>query len=71
MKLKQRLTSETPKFFKVIRNIGIGLIAAAGAIVASPVALPAALVAAAGYLATAGTVAAAVAQAVDKANEDN
>lgn len=67
MNLGKRLSSETPPFFKRVRLAGIVLVAAAGAILTAPVALPAALVAAAGYIATAGAVAASVAQAVVKA----
>ena len=58
----QRMKSETPKFYKVIRNIGIGLAAAGGVLVAAPVALPAIVVTIGGYLITAGAVASAVAQ---------
>lgn len=61
-----RLTSEPSKFFKIIRAIGIALGAAAGAILASPVALPAGVVTAAGYIALGGTVAAAVAHTANE-----
>jgi hypothetical protein len=63
MKLLYRLTSETPSFFKRVRNIGLMLTAVSAAIMAAPVALPAALVTVAGYLTVAGAVATAVAQA--------
>lgn len=59
-----RLSSPTPKFFKVIRNIGLALAAAGGVIIAAPVALPALVVTIGGYLVVAGTVATAVSQAV-------
>ena len=64
MRIKDRITSDTPSFFKKVRTVGIILAAAGGAILASPVALPAALVAAAGYIIAAGTVATAVSSAV-------
>lgn len=64
MKLQERITKRTPKFFRRLRNIGIALAAASGAILAAPIALPAAIISAAGYLAVAGTVATAVSQAV-------
>lgn len=58
----KRAKASTPKFFKVLRTLGITLAAVGGVIVASPVALPAAIVSVAGYLAVAGSVAAAVSQ---------
>ena len=62
MNLIDRAKSPTPKFFKVLRNIGIALATAGGAILASPVALPAVVVTIGGYLVTAGAVATAVSQ---------
>ena len=62
MNLIQRATSPTPKFFKLLRNIGIALATAGGAILASPIALPAVVVTVGGYLVTAGAVATAVSQ---------
>ena len=59
-----RFTSPTPKFHRIVRNIGLGLAAAGGAILAAPVALPAAVITLGGYLIVAGTVASAVAQSV-------
>ena len=64
MKLKERYKKRTPSFFRRLRNIGIALAAASGAILAAPIALPVAIISAAGYLAVAGTVATAVSQAV-------
>ena len=58
----QRLQAPTPKFFMVLRRVGLVLAGVGAAIAASPVALPTAVVAAAGYLMTAGAVAAAVSQ---------
>jgi ABC-type xylose transport system permease subunit len=63
MNLAQRLKAPTPKFFKVVRTIGLCLAAAGGAIIASPVVLPAVIVTVGGYLVVAGTVASAVSQA--------
>jgi ABC-type xylose transport system permease subunit len=62
MNVIQRMNSDTPKFFKVIRNIGLALGAAGGVLATAPVGLPAAVVTIGGYLATAGAVASAVAQ---------
>jgi uncharacterized membrane protein HdeD (DUF308 family) len=61
--LAQRLKSPTPKFFKVLRTIGLSLAAAAGAILTAPVAVPAALTTIAGYLVVVGGVLSAVSQA--------
>lgn len=62
MTIIQRLQAPTPKFFKILRNIGLGLAAAGGVLVAAPVAIPASLITLGGYLIVAGTVATAVAQ---------
>ena len=64
MKLQERYKKTTPSFFRRLRNIGIALAAASGAILAAPVALPAAIITLATYVAVAGTVATAVSQAV-------
>lgn len=61
--LVERLTAPTSKFFRIVRNVGLCLAAAGGAIIAAPVTLPAALVTVAGYLTVAGSVITAVAQA--------
>lgn len=58
----KRAKAPTPKFFKILRSIGIGLLAVSGSIVASPVLLPAAITTLAGYLAVAGGVLSAVSQ---------
>ena len=70
MKLIDRLKAPTPKFFKVLRNIGLGLAAAGGVLVAAPIAIPALAVTIGGYLIVAGSVATAVSQAVT-VNEGN
>ncbi|WP_282123364.1 hypothetical protein [Algibacter mikhailovii] len=64
MKLMKRLQSPTPPFFKRLRNIGIILAAAGGAILAAPIALPTIVITVAGYLTAAGTVATTISQAV-------
>lgn len=61
---RNRFTSPTPKFHRIVRNIGLGLAAAGGVILASPVALPAAIVSLGAYLIVGGTIASAVAQSV-------
>lgn len=62
MNVVDRAKAPTPKFFKVLRTIGLTLLAVSGGIVAAPVALPAVVVTVAGYAAVAGTVLSAVSQ---------
>ena len=57
-----RASQPTPKFFQVLRTVGISLAAVSAAILATPIALPAILVKVAGYMAVAGAVAGAVSQ---------
>lgn len=64
MNIIERYSKPTPRFFRVLRNIGIALATAGGAVIAAPIALPATLVAVATYLTVAGTVATAISQAV-------
>ena len=66
MKLIERAKAPTPKFFRVVRTIGLVLAAAGGTLLAAPIALPAAAIAVGGYLTVAGGVMTAVSQvAVD------
>jgi uncharacterized membrane protein YeiH len=62
MNLVERAKSPTPKFFRVLRSIGLALLAISGSIIAAPVALPVAVVTVAGYVAVAGGVLSAVSQ---------
>jgi hypothetical protein len=71
MNLIDRLKAPTPKFFKILRNIGLGLAAAGGVIVASPVAIPTIIVTIGGYLIVAGSVATAISQAVTTTEGEN
>ena len=64
MNLVERYKKPTPKFFKILRNIGIALATAGGAIIAAPISMPALIVTIATYMTVAGTVATAVSQAV-------
>jgi hypothetical protein len=52
MNVVERAKAPTPKFFKVLRTIGLALLAVSGSIVAAPVALPAVVVTVAGYVDT-------------------
>jgi hypothetical protein len=70
MSVLERMQEPTPKFFRVLRTIGLSLVAAGGALVAAPVAGPAVVLTVAGYLTVAGTVMTAVSQsAVEKFKE--
>ena len=60
--LFQRILAPTPKWFKIVRNIGLALASVGGIIVASPIALPAGLVSVAGYLVLGGSIISAVSQ---------
>ena len=62
MNIKKRIQAPTPKFFKVLRTIGLVLAAVGGTILAAPVALPVAIVSIGGYIAVAGGVISAVSQ---------
>ena len=62
MNIVDRAKAPTPKFFKILRSIGLALLGISGSIVAAPVVLPAAVVTAAGYVAVAGGVISAISQ---------
>ena len=69
MNLAERVLAPTPKWFKVLRTIGIALASVGGIIIASPVALPAGIVSAAGYLILGGSIITAVSQTGVKSEE--
>jgi uncharacterized membrane protein HdeD (DUF308 family) len=62
MNVVERTKSPTPKFFRVLRSIGLALLALSGSVIAAPVVLPTVVVSVAGYLAVAGGVISAVSQ---------
>lgn len=62
MNVIQRVKAPTPKFFRVLRSIGLAMLAISGSIIAAPVALPVAVVTVAGYVAVVGGVISAVSQ---------
>ena len=62
MTLVERAAAPTPKFFKILRTIGLVLAAAGGTVLASPIALPVAITAVASYLTVAAGVLTAVSQ---------
>ena len=61
-KILNRASSPTPKFFKVLRNVGLALAAVGGTILAAPIALPVVVTTIGGYLALAGGVLTATSQ---------
>ena len=70
MSVLERMGEPTPKFFRVLRTIGLSLVAAGGAVVAAPIAVPAVVLTIAGYLTVAGGVMTAVSQAAVEKQEE-
>lgn len=70
LSIVERVKAPTPKWFKIVRTIGITLTAVGGAILAAPVAIPATIVTVAGYLTLGGTIATAVAQTAIQTEEN-
>ncbi len=68
-KIIKRAKAPTPKFFKVLRNVGLALAAVGGTILAAPIALPVVITSIGGYLAVAGGVVSAVSQLTTKEDE--
>lgn len=61
-KIVERASAPTPKFFKVLRTVGLALAAVGGTILAAPIALPAIVTTIGGYVAVAGGVLSAASQ---------
>ena len=61
-KIVNRATAPTPKFFKVLRTVGLVLAAVGGTILAAPIALPVLVTTIGGYMAVAGGVLTATSQ---------
>jgi len=70
MNLIDRIKAPTPKWFRIVRSIGLIMATVGGALVASPVALPTALVSVAGYLVLGGGIISAVSQTAVQAEEE-
>ncbi|MGO4904130.1 hypothetical protein [Flavobacterium sp. W20_MBD1_R3] len=72
MNIVERAKAPTPKFFKILRNIGMALLAISGSIIAAPVVLPVAVVSIAGYAALAGGIISVISQITvdDTANSE-
>jgi uncharacterized membrane protein HdeD (DUF308 family) len=69
MNIVERALAPTPKWFKILRSVGIALASVGGVIIASPVALPVGLVSAAGYLVLGGSIISVVSQTAVKSEE--
>ncbi|MFD0778466.1 hypothetical protein ACFQZF_08285 [Flavobacterium myungsuense] len=70
MNVVERALAPTPKWFKILRTVGIALATIGGTIIASPVALPLGLVSAAGYLVLGGSIISVVSQTAVKSEEE-
>jgi len=70
MNIVERALAPTPKWFKILRTVGIALATIGGTIIAAPVALPVGLVSAAGYLVLGGSIISVVSQTAVKSEED-
>ncbi len=57
-----RAQAPTPRFFKILRTIGLSLAAISGGILAAPVVLPAVITTVATYLAVVGGIVSAISQ---------
>lgn len=65
----ERAISPTPKFFKVLRTIGLVLASVGTAVITAPVALPVIVTSIGGYAVVAGGVISAVSQLTVEKNE--
>jgi uncharacterized membrane protein HdeD (DUF308 family) len=70
MNLVERTLAPTPKWFKILRTVGIASASVGGIIIASPIALPVGLVSAAGYLVLGGSIISVVSQTAVKSEEE-
>ena len=70
LNIVERVQAPTPKWFKILRTVGIVLASVGGIVIASPVALPVGLVSAAGYLVLGGSIISVVSQTAVKTEEE-
>ena len=70
MNLADRVLAPTPKWFKILRTIGITLASVGGIIIASPIALPVGIVSAAGYFVLGGSILSVVSQTAVQSEEE-
>ena len=71
MNLVERTLAPTPKWFKILRTVGIALASVGGIIIASPIVLPVGMVSAAGYLVLGGSIISVVSQTAVKTEEES
>ena len=69
LNLVSRIQEPTPKWFRIVRNLGLALSAVGGVLVAAPVALTATVVAVGGYLLLGGSIIGAVSQTAISSEE--
>ncbi|SNV32053.1 Uncharacterised protein [Chryseobacterium taklimakanense] len=69
LNLISRIQEPTPKWFRIVRNIGLALSAVGGVIATAPVSLPAGIVTLGGYLLLGGSIIGAVSQTAVSAEE--
>lgn len=62
MNIIDRAQAPTPKFFRVLRSVGLVVATVGAALLTSPVVLPAAIITIGGYLTVAGSVLSAISQ---------
>ena len=70
LNIVERTLAPTPKWFRILRTVGIALASVGGVIIASPIALPVGLVSAAGYLVLGGSIISVVSQTAVKSEEE-
>ena len=69
LNLVSRMAAPTPKWFRIVRNLGLTLSAVGGVLVAAPVTLPSAVITVGGYLLLGGTLLGAVSQTAVSSEE--
>ena len=62
LNIVERALAPTPKWFRILRTVGIAMASVGGVVLASPVALPVGIVSAAGYLILGGSIISVVSQ---------
>lgn len=71
MNIVKRAKAPLPKFFKVLRNVGLALATVGGTVLAAPIALPIVVSSIGGYMAIAGGVLSAVSQLTTQNDDVN
>jgi len=71
MNIIKRAKAPTPKFFKVLRTVGLVLAGIGGSILAAPIELPLLIMSLGGYMTVAGGVISAVSQVTIEDSKDS